>query len=216
VLDLSRYELESLRTEGDLILYRGRGQGAHSQILVLSSVGQHPSSESLKRLDNEFSVKDELDPSWAAQPLGQATYWGRTVLVLRDPGGVPLESAFGTRLAASSAGAGAREPPGRGTNGSDLAFCLRIAALQEAVGSNGRLIVDLVPELELIIGQQPVIPDLPSQDAKARFQLVFRRFVAVFARADHPLALFVVSRGELSQFRSRRRQLVLGPESHKS
>jgi PAS domain S-box-containing protein len=65
------------------------------------------------------------------------------------------------------------------------------AALQEAVGSNGRLIVDLVPELELIIEQQPPVPDLASQDAKARFQLVFRRFVGVFAKADHPLALFV-------------------------
>jgi predicted ATPase/GAF domain-containing protein len=64
-------------------------------------------------------------------------------------------------------------------------------ALQEALSPNGRLIVDLVPELELIIGQQPAVPDLPPQDAKARFQLVFRRFVGVFARAEHPLALFV-------------------------
>ena len=64
-------------------------------------------------------------------------------------------------------------------------------ALEEALGPNGRLIVDLVPELELIIGQQPAVPDLPPQHAKARFQMVFRRFVGVFARAEHPLALFV-------------------------
>jgi serine/threonine protein kinase len=64
-------------------------------------------------------------------------------------------------------------------------------ALQEALGPNGRLILDLVPELELVIGQQPAVPDLPPQDAKARFQRVFRRFVSVFARAEHPLALFV-------------------------
>jgi PAS domain S-box-containing protein len=64
-------------------------------------------------------------------------------------------------------------------------------AFQQALGPNGRLIADLVPELELIIGQQPAVPDLAPQDAKARFQLVFRRFVSVFARAEHPLALFV-------------------------
>jgi len=64
-------------------------------------------------------------------------------------------------------------------------------ALQEALGPNGRLIVDLVPELALIVGQPPAIPDLPPQDAKARFQLVFRRFVGAFARVEHPLAVFV-------------------------
>jgi PAS domain S-box-containing protein len=135
VLDLSRYELEALRTEGDLILYRGKGRGGHSQVLVLSPVGQHPSSESLKRLDNEFSLKNELDPSWACQPLGLALHWGRTVLILRDPGGVALESAFGSSEVASSAVAGAGEPRGRGSNGLDFAFCLRVAInLAAAIG----------------------------------------------------------------------------------
>jgi PAS domain S-box-containing protein len=64
-------------------------------------------------------------------------------------------------------------------------------ALREALGPNGGLIVDLVPELELIIGAQPPVPDLPPQDARRRFQLVFRRFVSVFAHPSHPLALFL-------------------------
>jgi len=64
-------------------------------------------------------------------------------------------------------------------------------ALREALGPNGLLIVDLVPELKLIIGEQPSVPDLPPQDAQGRFQLVFRRFISVFARPEHPLALFL-------------------------
>jgi predicted ATPase/signal transduction histidine kinase/ActR/RegA family two-component response regulator len=64
-------------------------------------------------------------------------------------------------------------------------------SLSEALGSNGQLIVDLVPELELIIGKQPAVPELPPQDAKKRFQMVFRRFLSVFARKEHPLALFL-------------------------
>ena len=64
-------------------------------------------------------------------------------------------------------------------------------ALVEALGPNGRLMIDLVPELKLIIGDQPPVPELPPQDAQRRFQLVFRRFIGVFARPEHPLALFL-------------------------
>ena len=64
-------------------------------------------------------------------------------------------------------------------------------ALREALGPNARLIVDLVPEVKLIIGEPPPVPELPSQDARRRFQLVFRRFLGVFARPEHPLALFL-------------------------
>jgi len=64
-------------------------------------------------------------------------------------------------------------------------------ALLETLGPNGRLMTDLVPELKLIIGDQPPVPELPPQDAQRRFQLVFRRFISVFARPEHPLALFL-------------------------
>jgi PAS domain S-box-containing protein len=64
-------------------------------------------------------------------------------------------------------------------------------ALLEALGPDGRLMADLIPELKLIIGEQPPVPELPPQQAQSRFQLVFRRFIGVFARPDHPLALFL-------------------------
>jgi len=64
-------------------------------------------------------------------------------------------------------------------------------AFVKALGPNARLIVDVVPELKLIIGEPPPVPVLPPQDAQRRFQLVFQRFIGVFARADHPLALFL-------------------------
>ena len=63
--------------------------------------------------------------------------------------------------------------------------------LTDALGPNGLLIVNLVPELKLIIGEQPPLPDLPPQDAQARLQMVLRRFIGVFARPEHPLALFL-------------------------
>ncbi|MEH2474323.1 PAS domain S-box-containing protein [Nitrobacteraceae bacterium AZCC 2161] len=64
-------------------------------------------------------------------------------------------------------------------------------SLTEALGPNGQLIVNLVPELELVIGKQPPSAELPPQDAQNRFQMVFRHFLEVFARKEHPLALFL-------------------------
>ena len=64
-------------------------------------------------------------------------------------------------------------------------------ALREALGPNGQLIVNLIPEIELIIGAQQPVADLPPQEAQARFQSLFRRFLGVFARPEHPLALFL-------------------------
>ncbi|WP_198651629.1 ATP-binding sensor histidine kinase [Dyella sp. C11] len=64
-------------------------------------------------------------------------------------------------------------------------------SLDEALGPNGQLIADLVPEVRHIIGDPPPVPELPPQDAQRRFQFVFRRFISVFARPEHPLALFL-------------------------
>jgi PAS domain S-box-containing protein len=64
-------------------------------------------------------------------------------------------------------------------------------SLIEALGPNGQLILNLVPELELVIGKQPAVAELPPQDAQNRFQMVFRHFLGVFARKEHPLALFL-------------------------
>ena len=64
-------------------------------------------------------------------------------------------------------------------------------ALRQALNPNGQLIVDLVPELALIIGEQPPVLQLAPQDAQRRFQLVLRRFINIFAKPEHPPALFL-------------------------
>jgi PAS domain S-box-containing protein len=74
---------------------------------------------------------------------------------------------------------------------SEAELCRWRDTLSEALGQNGQLIVNLVPALELVIGKQPPVPDLPPQEAQNRFQMVFRRLLGVFARKEHPLALFL-------------------------
>ena len=63
--------------------------------------------------------------------------------------------------------------------------------LRAALGENGQLMVNLVPQLELVIGPQPAVAELSPQDARHRFHTVFSGFLGVFAREEHPLALFL-------------------------
>jgi PAS domain S-box-containing protein len=74
---------------------------------------------------------------------------------------------------------------------SDAELAIWRNAFSEALGPNAGLIVDLVPELKIIIGDQPPVPELEPQQAQSRFQLVFGRFVGAFARPEHPLVLFL-------------------------
>ncbi|WP_175974166.1 AAA family ATPase [Burkholderia sp. BCC1047] len=64
-------------------------------------------------------------------------------------------------------------------------------ALRDALEPNAALMTDLIPELKLIIGEPPPLPMLEPQQAQQRFLLVFRRFLGVFAKAEHPLVLFL-------------------------
>jgi predicted ATPase/serine phosphatase RsbU (regulator of sigma subunit) len=63
--------------------------------------------------------------------------------------------------------------------------------LREALGRNGKLIADLVPELEVVLGPQPAVQPLGPAESQGRFELVFRQFLQVFARPAHPLVLFL-------------------------
>jgi histidine kinase len=64
-------------------------------------------------------------------------------------------------------------------------------ALLTALGSNGQVILDVIPELAWIIGQQPALPDLPPAAANNRFHLVLQNFIGVFAQSQYPLVLFL-------------------------
>lgn len=64
-------------------------------------------------------------------------------------------------------------------------------AIVDAVGSNGQLLIDLIPDLARVIGSQPEVGTLSPAEVQNRFFGVFTQFVAVFATAEHPLILFL-------------------------
>ncbi|MEG4076383.1 AAA family ATPase, partial [Microcoleus sp. Pol14C2] len=60
-----------------------------------------------------------------------------------------------------------------------------------ALGENGQVLIDVIPELEQIIGKQPAAPELSGSEALNRFNLLFGKFIALFATAEHPLVMFL-------------------------
>ena len=98
LIELSNYVFESLREDEEYILYCGRGEGELPGILVVAPVLEYPALESLERLEHEYSLRDELDSDWAARPLALAHHDRRTMLVLEDPGGAPLDGLLGQPL----------------------------------------------------------------------------------------------------------------------
>ena len=95
MIDLSRYLLEALRTDEEFILYRGLRTTEEvtgpPSFLALSPRMEHPAPSTIKKIEHEFSLRDELDPAWAIRPIAITEQQGRTMLLLEDPNGAPLD-----------------------------------------------------------------------------------------------------------------------------
>jgi PAS domain S-box-containing protein len=87
----SEYVFEPIRDNAEFTLYRARQHGNPSPLLVVAPTAEQPLPQSLRRLEHEYSLAAELEPAWAAMPLALTRHEGRTILVLADPGGEPLD-----------------------------------------------------------------------------------------------------------------------------
>ncbi len=65
------------------------------------------------------------------------------------------------------------------------------AKILNALGSNGQIIIDVIPEIAWIIGRQPEVPQLGLTESEHRFNRVFQQFIHVFCQREHPLVLFL-------------------------
>ncbi|MBW4546311.1 MAG: AAA family ATPase [Symplocastrum torsivum CPER-KK1] len=65
------------------------------------------------------------------------------------------------------------------------------AKLLAAFGLNGQVIIDVIPEVERIVGSQPQVPQLGPTESQNRFHRIFQKFIHVFTKKEHPLVLFL-------------------------
>ena len=61
----------------------------------------------------------------------------------------------------------------------------------DALGSNAQVVINVIPEIELILGKQPELQEIPPAESQNRFNMVFRNFARVFSQKEHPLVLFL-------------------------
>src|SRR4030088_907747 len=91
--------LAVLCEDGDRVFCRGWRDGAdgdQNTVLVVLPAAEHPTRDSLDRLRHEYALSDDLDDAWAVRPLELVHERGRTMLVLKDPGGEPLDRLLGS------------------------------------------------------------------------------------------------------------------------
>jgi serine/threonine protein kinase len=72
-------------------VWRRAADGQREAVLVVTPAAEHPTPAALDRLAHEYGLKDELDAAWAVRPLEIVRERGRTMLMLEDPGGEPLD-----------------------------------------------------------------------------------------------------------------------------
>src|ERR671932_424872 len=60
-----------------------------------------------------------------------------------------------------------------------------------ALGENAQVIIDVIPELERLLGKQPTVTELEGGAAQNRFNLLFGNFIRIFATKEHPLVIFL-------------------------
>ena len=97
--------LEVLWEDGERVLCRGwraEGDGGRTAVLAVLPAAEHPTRALIDRLAHEYGLKDELDGQWAARPLALVRERGRTMLLLEDPGGEPLERLLGRPMELAS------------------------------------------------------------------------------------------------------------------
>ncbi|MFE1747703.1 ATP-binding protein [Coleofasciculus sp. H7-2] len=63
--------------------------------------------------------------------------------------------------------------------------------LENALGAQGKIVIDVIPEVELITGVQPEVPQLEPSESQNRFNRVFQQFIHVFTKQEHPLVIFL-------------------------
>lgn len=87
--------------------------------------------------------------------------------------------------------------------------------LLSGLGNNGQIIINHIPELELIIGKQPQIPDLGPSETQNRFNQVFQSFIRIFSQTNHPLVIFLddLQWADLASLKLIER-LVTNPDNH--
>jgi serine/threonine protein kinase len=87
--------VETLRQDGEFVISRAKRREGLPPWLLVSPALERPGPEALAQLEQAYALRDQLDPSWATQPLQLVQYKRKPTLILSDPGGIFLDGLLG-------------------------------------------------------------------------------------------------------------------------
>src|SRR5258708_39490457 len=93
-------ELEALRQDDEFVLQRCEQSNQHGSpsVLLLCPASTRPAVQTLRKLEHEYSLRDQLDSAWAVRLLTLTQHRGNLALVLEDPGGETLDRLLGAPM----------------------------------------------------------------------------------------------------------------------
>lgn len=95
-MQLTGYSLGHLRNDGEFVLYREPPrQEEQSYVPLLEPAATRPYPETLKKLNHQYSLRNELDPGWVVRPPGSSDQVAQMALAIEDPGGEVLDGSLG-------------------------------------------------------------------------------------------------------------------------
>src|SRR5271157_5337955 len=144
MIDLSRHRFDALAHDDECVLYRARREEEGSQVLVLAPAVQYPRPDVLKRLEHEYSLREELDREWAVRPLALNGHEGQVMLVLEDPSSAAASlDRYLTPAGICQGGSGAGEQPME--LGRFLRLAINLAAGLDKLHRRGLIHKDIKP-----------------------------------------------------------------------
>jgi tRNA A-37 threonylcarbamoyl transferase component Bud32 len=185
------------------LVYRGRSEQDNRAIVVKLLKQDYPSPQELIRYRQEYEITRSLDLEGVLLAYSQQGHQRTLAIPLKDFGGESIEhwirqrpevfrpmplSAFlplAIDLSDILGKIHAANIIHKDINpGNIMQLQSRLLAV---LGSNGQLIIDAIPEIELIIGKQPAVPEMEAIEAHNRFNRVFGQFIQVFCSKENIL-----------------------------
>jgi predicted ATPase len=190
---LSGYKIgQAIYTGTRTLVYRGQRETDNQPVVIKFLRNEYPTFNELLQFRNQYTIAKNLNIPGIVRPHRLEPYGNSYAFVRQRSYFIKGKfDQFNRNIPLSAFVYALRDLMGQLLSESDAQLARWQAKILAAVGENGQVLIDVIPELEQIIGKQPSALELSGNAAQNRFNLLCQKFVEVFTTAEHPLVLFL-------------------------